>query len=165
MLLQTRNRFNQLFWTEKDRISECRNSGIWRGGNVKLRKATEKTKKETTIWERRPEEVIEAIEKAKRHAEEQRVPLTVERLASELKIPLEEFRHCLRGGGERGRRKTLLHILRQAAEEANASVLESALSRGSSVNMHLQYLRQYAGYGDQKEEQAPTIVFRGEEDL
>lgn len=132
---------------------------------MKLQNAKEKTKKETSVWERRPEEVIEAIAKAKRYAAEQRVPLTVERLASELKIPLEEFRSCLQGGGERGKRKVLLHILRQAAEEANASVLESALSRGSSVNMHLQYLRQYAGYGDQREEQAPTIVFRGEEDL
>lgn len=133
---------------------------------MELQNAIEEIKKKTTVWERRPEEVIEAIARAKRYAEEQRVPLTVERLASELKIPLGEFRRCLRGGGERGKRKVLLHILRQAAEEANASVLESALSRGSSVNMHLQYLRQYAGYGDQREEeQVPAIVFRGEEDL
>ena len=100
------------------------------------------------------------METAEAYAREQDVPLTVERLAAELHMDAPEFCRLVK---EKGRENWRV-ILRDAYEQANASVVEYAMKRGSSANMHMLYLKQYAGY---REEEAPRepVLFCGEEQL
>ncbi len=116
---------------------------------------------------RPPQQVEEALARAAAYAAENKVPLTVERLAAELGMSVTALRRYLAedyrppaGGRE------AVEAVRRAAQQATASVVEYALTRGSSANMHMMYLKQYAGYGD-GETAAPTepVIFRGEEDV
>ena len=64
--------------------------------------------------------------------------------------------------------------IRKAGGEATASVMEHALRRGSSANMHMLYLKNHAGYDSEKGgkaakdegcETTPPVIFLGEEDI
>mgnify|MGYP001151231650 CR=1 FL=1 len=55
-------------------------------------------------------------------------------------------------------------LLRDAYEQANASVVEYAIKRGSSANMHMLYLKQYAGYRDGEAPAGEPVLFVGEEE-
>lgn len=107
-----------------------------------------------------------AVQRARDYAREQGVPLTAERLAAELGIHVTEFRRLVREEVSKDRKKEAVReILRGAYEEANASVVEHAMKRGTSANMHMLYLRQYAGYRDEEEKTAQPVIFSGEEEL
>ena len=116
---------------------------------------------------RKTAEVAEAIRRAKEYAAEQGVPLTAERLAAELEMDLEEFHRVVRGISHPGSGKAAL--IRAAYGEATASVMEHAMKRGTSPNMHILYLKNNAGYdrddrdGEEESTQHPVVVFVGEE--
>ncbi len=127
-----------------------------------------------TLSSRRTEDIVQAIEAARRYAEEQGVPLTAERLAAQLDMDIELFRMIVEGRFTTGGKKTLekADLIRHAAREATASVVEHAMRRGSSTNMHLLYLKNNAGYEREREPevgkdtaQTPPVIFVGEEDI
>ncbi len=117
--------------------------------------------------------IREAIERARRYAEEHKVPLTAERLAAELDMDLTMFRSIIDGRYSEPKTGTdnsvKLSAIQSAFCEATASVMEHAMQRGSSPNMHMLYLKENAGYGE-KTVQQPTeaiapVVFLGEEQI
>ncbi len=122
--------------------------------------------------DRRPLAAVKAaVERAKAYAREQDVPLTAERLAAELELPLETVHAIARGEGfpaGRGAAEKAA-VIRRACGEATASVVEHALRRGSSTNMHLLYLKNNAGYEQEKPTRPggdiPPVIFVGEEDI
>ena len=126
----------------------------------------------TPLERRRLADIEEAIGRAKEYAAAQEVPLTVERLAAEMDMDLTMLHRILQGeivGKSRGMTAKIAAI-RRAAGEATASVMEHAMRRGSSPNMHMLYLKNYAGYDEKggKTEKPPTVpavVFAGEEDI
>lgn len=109
-----------------------------------------------------------AIRRATAYAEENHVPLTAERLAAELQMDGETFRRYV-GPSYRPEDPAFepaLQAIRIANTQAVASVLEHALTKGSGVNMHMLYLKQYAGYTDRTAADPVTEVrFCGENDL
>ena len=108
-----------------------------------------------------------AIRRAVAYAEEQRVPLTAERLAAELQMDGDSFRRYIDPAyqPEDPAWEAALQAMRIANTQAVASVLEHALTKGSGVNMHMLYLKQYAGYADHPATDAAekTVCFCGEE--
>ena len=114
-------------------------------------------------------EVRDAIERARAYAAEKGVPLTAERIAAELGVPVTVLRRYLREDYTPPKRsEAVIQALRDAAGEATASVLEYAMTRGSSPNMHMLYLKQYAGYSDKSPEEGGAgapVVFSGEGEL
>ena len=110
--------------------------------------------------------VKEAIARAEEYAAAHKVPLTVERLAAELDIGVATLRRYLEEGYQpQGRARAVVEAVRAAAGQATASVMEYALTRGSSANMHMMYLRQYAGYGQETGGASEPIVFEGEQEI
>ncbi len=124
---------------------------------------------------RRLTDIRQAIERAKAYAVQQGVPLTVERLAAELDMDLPLFHRVVEGleldGGRSAALKTA--AIQRASSEATASVMEHAMQRGSSPNMHMLYLKNNAGYDLDKSGKgqkpaadaggSPPVVFVGEE--
>lgn len=114
---------------------------------------------------RTPAEVEEALRRAEEYAAAHKVPLTVERLAAELDISVAALRRYLDDKyTPRGRARAVVEAVRRAAGQATASVMEYALTRGSSANMHMMYLKQYAGYGEETANHEP-VVFDGEQEI
>ena len=118
-------------------------------------------------------QVKKAIVSARTFAEEHKVPLTAERLAAALDMDIGMFRTVVEGRyTEEGIEPTLLSAkisaIQSAFSEATASVMEHAMQRGTSPNMHMLYLKENAGYGE-KEGAAPTVtapvIFLGEEEI
>ena len=130
---------------------------------------------DTPLERRRLKDIEEAIGRAKAYAAAQEVPLTVERLAAEMEMDLTLLHRILRGevAAKSPGMKAKVAAIRKAGGEATASVMEHALRRGSSANMHMLYLKNHAGYdGDKggksaKEEGGTTapVIFLGEEDI
>lgn len=125
---------------------------------------------DTQLQRRRLADILAAIDRAKQYAEEQEVPLTVERLAAEMDMELALFRRIVDGHvvGNSPGMSAKVAAIRRAAGEATASVMEHAMRRGSSPNMHMLYLKNHAGYDTDKssrppEETLPPVVFLGEE--
>lgn len=127
---------------------------------------------------RTAEEIQAAIDRAKTYAAEQDVPLTVERLAAELDMDLGLFRQIMEGTYPVASKTVVpkVALIQQACGEATASVVEHAMRRGSSTNMHMLYLKNNAGYdrgvaADRKSETAAEdksslpVIFVGEEDI
>ena len=116
---------------------------------------------------RQADEVREAVERAVAYASQNKVPLTVERLAAELGMSVTTLRGYLSEEYKPpARARAVVEMVRRAAQQATASVVEYALTRGSSPNMHMMYLKQYAGYGDK--DAAPDtepVVFAGEQEI
>ena len=131
---------------------------------------------DTSLQRRRLADIEAAIERAKAYAEAQEVPLTVERLAAEMEMDLAMLNRILRGDAA-AKTKTMkakIAAIRKAGGEATASVMEHALRRGSSANMHMLYLKNHAGYDSEKGgktahneggEAIPPVIFLGEEDI
>ena len=114
---------------------------------------------------RTPHEVQEAVRRAEEYAAAHKVPLTVERLAAELDVSVTTLRRYLDDGyTPRGKSREVVEAVRRAAAQATASVMEYALTRGSSANMHMMYLKQYAGYGEETAHGEP-VVFEGTEEI
>lgn len=110
-------------------------------------------------------DVEEAVRRAEDYAAAHKVPLTVERLAAELNMSVAALRRYLDDGyTPRGRTRAVVEAVRRAAGQATASVMEYALTRGSSANMHVMYLKQYAGYGEETAVCEP-VVFEGTEEI
>ena len=108
----------------------------------------------------------EAIARAEEYAAAHKVPLTVERLAAELDIGVTALRRYLEDGyTPKGRARAVVEAVRAAAGQATASVMEYALTRGSSANMHMMYLRQYAGYGEESGGAREPVIFDGEQEI
>lgn len=105
--------------------------------------------------------VSRAVAAARAYVGERDVPLTVERLAAELHMDAADFCRLARGKGTETWRATL----RDAYEEANASVVEYAMKKGSGANMHMLYLKQYGGYREGPEEPREPVIFYGEDKL
>jgi hypothetical protein len=131
---------------------------------------------DTPLERRRLADIEAAIERAKAYAAAQEVPLTVERLAAEMEMDLERIHRILRGevvAKSQGMKKKVAAICK-AGGEATASVMEHALRRGSGANMHMLYLKNHAGYDNEKGgksvhheggESIPPVIFLGEEDI
>ena len=129
----------------------------------------------TSLKRRRLCDIEAAIARAKAYAEAQGVPLTVERLAAEMDMDLSLFHQILQGQ-EHGKSKSMvakIAAIQKAGGEATASVMEHALRRGTSPNMHILYLKNHAGYDVDKgktgrEVPGPSegpVVFLGEEEI
>lgn len=129
----------------------------------------------TPLERRRLSDIEAAIGRAKAYAEAQSVPLTVERLAAEMDMDLQLFHHILQGQ-ESGKSRSLaakIAAIQKAGGEATASVMEHAMRRGTSPNMHILYLKNHAGYNVEKgktgreEPGLPEgpVVFVGEEEI
>lgn len=129
----------------------------------------------TSLKRRRLCDIEAAITRAKAYAEAQGVPLTVERLAAEMDMDLTLFERILSGeipSASAGMAAKIAAIQR-AGGEATASVMEHALRRGTSPNMHILYLKNHAGYDVDKgktgrETTGPSegpVVFVGEEEI
>ena len=109
-----------------------------------------------------------AIESAKQYAAENKVPLTAERLAAALDMDLAVFHSIAEGRyHEEGAADNAAKIsaIQTAFCEATASVMEHAMQRGSSPNMHMLYLKANAGYGEKEAEetvQAAPVIICGE---
>lgn len=127
------------------------------------------------LQQRRLADIEAAIVRAKAYAEAQGVPLTVERLAAEMDMDLGLFHRILQGQETTKSRSMAAKInaIRRAGGEATASVMEHAMRRGTSPNMHILYLKNHAGYDVDKgkngreESTAPEgpVVFMGEEEI
>lgn len=112
------------------------------------------------------EQVEEAIDRAKVYAAANKVPLTVERLAAELSLPVTVLRRYLREDCTVSHRmRPMVETLRAAAGQATASVIEFAMARGTSPNMHMMYLKQYAGYGEGEAAPGEPVIFEGEREV
>ena len=131
---------------------------------------------DTPLERRRLKDIQAAIERAKTYAVAQEVPLTVERLAAEMEMDLSQLHRILRGevAAHTKTMKAKVAAIRKAGGEATASVMEHALRRGSSANMHMLYLKNHAGYDSEKGGKAahnedgdktPPVIFLGEEDI
>ena len=128
---------------------------------------------DTPIERRRMADVEAAITRATEYAAQQGIPLTVERLAAEMDMDLLLFHRILRGEITPKSRSTAQKIaaIRRAAGQATASVMEHALKRGTSPNMHILYLKNHAGYDGDKDKtdaDGPSegpVVFLGEEEI
>ncbi len=127
------------------------------------------------LEKRRLADIEMAIKRAKEYAETMDVPLTVERLAAELDMDLSLF-HSIAEGIMPCESKSLavkMAMIQRACGEATASVVEHAMRRGSSTNMHMAYLKNNAGYdrpkaekgSNQDEEVRLPVVFIGEENI
>jgi len=114
-----------------------------------------------------------AIETATVYAEERKVPLTAERLAAALDMDITLFRTVVEGrytedGVSPSELAAKVSLIQHAFAEATASVMEHAMGRGSSANMHMLYLKENAGYGEKGEGTLPAVtpvIFVGEEDI
>ena len=112
-----------------------------------------------------PARVRAAVRLSREYAQEKKVPLTAERLAASLHISEARYRRIVAmeqqppPGGEK-----VVALLCAADAEATASVIEHAMTRGTSVNMHLLYLRKHAGYAEKGTEVA-AVRFTGEEQI
>ncbi len=116
--------------------------------------------------------IEERIARAAEKAKEQKAPLTVERMAAELGIDVHTFRAYLAPDylPPTKHAALVMQALRDASAQATASVLEHALGRGSGQNMHLLYLKQYAGFGipegaGEDGTQTDPVIFFGEDEL
>ncbi|MBE6807196.1 MAG: hypothetical protein E7527_04195 [Ruminococcaceae bacterium] len=129
----------------------------------------------TPLQRRRLSDIEAAIGRAKTYAETQGVPLTVERLAAELDMDLGLFHRILQGQ-DAGKSRSLaakIAAIQKAGGEATASVMEHAMRRGTSPNMHILYLKNHAGYDVEKgkngrDEAGPMegpVIFMGEEEI
>lgn len=114
-----------------------------------------------------------AIERAREYAGQHNVPLTAERLAAELDMDVAMFRTVVEGryaedGVSSEKLEGRVSMIQSAFSEATASVMEHAMQRGSSPNMHMLYLKENAGYGEKGDTAARPIVpviFLGEEEI
>lgn len=117
-------------------------------------------------------QVKASIERARAYAQEHKVPLTAERLAAELDMDLALFRRIVEGEyceeESEADNRFKISAIQSAFCEATASVMEHAMQRGSSPNMHMLYLKTNAGYGEREGELAERtapVIFWGEEQL
>lgn len=125
------------------------------------------------LSERSLAKIKAAISEATAYAEEKKVPLTAERLAAALDMDIALFRTVVEGrynenGVEAAALAAKISLIQRAFAEATASVMEHAMGRGSSANMHMLYLRENAGYGGKEEGTLPTVtpvIFVGEEEI
>ena len=106
-----------------------------------------------------------AIEAAKQYAADNKVPLTAERLAAALDMDLAVFHSIVEGRyreASAADNTAKISAIQTAFCEATASVMEHAMQRGSSPNMHMLYLKANAGYGEKDTEEtitrAPVII-------
>lgn len=106
-----------------------------------------------------------AIEAAKQYAADNKVPLTAERLAAALDMDLAVFHSIVEGHyreASAADNTAKISAIQTAFCEATASVMEHAMQRGSSPNMHMLYLKANAGYGEKDTEdtvtRAPVII-------
>lgn len=113
-----------------------------------------------------------AIAEAREYAIEHKVPLTAERLAAALDMDLPMFRQIVEGRyteacGNTSSFTAKVSVIQSAFAEATASVMEHAMGRGSSPNMHMLYLKENAGYGDKVMElpAVTPVIFYGEEEI
>lgn len=109
-----------------------------------------------------------AIRRAAQYAQENHVPLTAERLAAELQMDGDTYRTYIDPAYQPEDQAWLpsLQAIRIANTQAVASVLEHALTKGSGVNMHLMYLKQYAGYEETSVGGGKgAVVFWGEDHI
>ena len=131
---------------------------------------------DTPLERRRLKDIEAAIQRAKAYAAAQEVPLTVERLAAEMEMDLTLLHRILQGqvAAKSAGMRAKIAAIRKAGGEATASVMEHALRRGSSANMHMLYLKNHAGYDGDKGgktardgggEAMPPVIFLGEEDI
>lgn len=130
---------------------------------------------DTPLERRRLADIEAAISRAKAYAADQGIPLTAERLAAEMDMELSQFHRVLDGQVVAKSRGMQLKIaaIRRAGGEATASVMEHAMRRGTSPNMHILYLKNHAGYDVDKsrngaEGSGPSegpVVFMGEEEI
>ncbi len=106
------------------------------------------------------------------YAEQHNVPLTAERLAAALDMDLVRFRQIVEGrytekGVDDQALRGKISVIQSAFAQANASVMEHAMQRGSGTNMHMLYLKENAGYGEAPTEMAAVtpVIFWGEEEI
>ncbi len=129
----------------------------------------------TPLERRRLSDIEGAIGRAKAYAEAQGVPLTIERLAAEMDMELDLFQRilALQESGKSPGMRAKIAAIQRAGGEATASVMEHAMRRGTSPNMHILYLKNHAGYDVDKgktgrDEAGPSegpVVFVGEEEI
>lgn len=112
-----------------------------------------------------------AIEAAKQYAADNKVPLTAERLAAALDMDLTVFHSIVEGRyreASTADNTAKISAIQTAFCEATASVMEHAMQRGSSPNMHMLYLKANAGYGEKDTEETVTrapVIICGEAEI
>ena len=112
-----------------------------------------------------PARVKTALQRWREYAGEKKVPLTAERLAACLHISAARYQRLVSWEGQPpAGQEEVVALLCAADAEATASVIEHAMLRGTSVNMHLLYLKRHAGYGDRGAEPA-AVRFTGEDEV
>lgn len=114
-----------------------------------------------------PGKVQAAIRRAEKFAEENQVPLTAERLAAELNMPVPIFRRLVdeqAPGDTSGKR--VQAYLQAADRKATAQVMEYALRKGGSASICSLYLKRHAGCLETEEKEGEGLpIFMGEQDL
>ena len=117
-------------------------------------------------------QVEEAIGRARRYAQEQGVPLTMERVAAclgagrkEIQAAIEQAQSC-RGTGSRSQ-KAAGKALEAVSSECRAVLMELGLSRSSSPVMPIFGLKANFGYTDRPTEEPSfeTVRFEGEDEI
>ena len=111
-----------------------------------------------------PEQINDAIARAREYADSKGVPLTLERLAATLGVTREtlseyvkEYSSTHNEGAE---------TLKRAAAECTASVMEHGMMRGNSPIMPIFYLKNNAGYRDKVEQETThRVTFTGMDSL
>lgn len=111
-----------------------------------------------------PEQINDAIARAREYADKKGVPLTLERLAATLGVTREtlseyvkEYSSTHNEGAE---------ALKRAAAECTASVMEHGMVRGNSPIMPIFYLKNNAGYRDRVEQETThRVTFIGMDNL
>ena len=118
-----------------------------------------------------PERVKQAVEEARQFAREQKVPLTMERLAACLGVDPEDIRRAVErfkgcGGRAARKQKAAGKLLEEVSAECRAILMEQGLARSSSPVMPIFGLRANFGYTDKpapEDASAPAVRFEGED--
>lgn len=111
-----------------------------------------------------PEQINDAIARAREYADNKGVPLTLERLAATLGVERGTLWEYIKDYGDT--HTPGVDALKRAAAECTASVMEHGMTRGNSPIMPIFYLKNNAGYRDKiDQETTHRVTFTGMDNL
>ena len=111
-----------------------------------------------------PEQINDAIARAREYADNKGVPMTLERLAATLGVERGTLWEYIKDYGDT--HTPGVDALKRAAAECTASVMEHGMTRGNSPIMPIFYLKNNAGYRDKTEQETThRVTFTGMDNL
>lgn len=111
-----------------------------------------------------PEQINDAIARAREYADNKGVPMTLERLAATLGVERGTLWEYIKDYGDT--HTPGVDALKRAAAECTASVMEHGMTRGNSPIMPIFYLKNNAGYRDKiDQETTHRVTFTGMDNL